>query len=406
MKKIFLVDGDSVYTYQNLLDDIKNRDWFYKSFKYKNLYDFYVNFIIGLASGASLTLLDHDISDAEVESLSIENLNEKGKVTKDIPNTFGELVDLINQSSSEISIFTSGTTGQPKKVTHSITSLTRGVRQSDNHSSDIWGFAYNPTHMAGLQVFFQAFMNTNTLINIFEKERSEILDAIGKYGITHISATPTFYRLLRPVEKTYPEVKRISFGGERSNEELYKAISSMFTNAKITNIYASTEAGTLFASKGESFLIPEKIKHLVKVIDDELLLHKSLVGNSDSFTFKNDYYHTGDIIEWIREEEGLFKFKSRKNEMVNVGGYKVNPAEVEDAIRKIPFIKDVKVYGKPNSILGNVLCADIVSEHGDPSGDKEYILSNLKNELQDFKIPRRIIFVEKIDLTRTGKIKR
>ena len=73
------------------------------------------------------------------------------------------------------------------------------------------------------------------------------------------------------------------------------------------------------------------------MVDDELLLHKSLLGKSDDFSFSDGYYHTGDIIEWINQEERLFKFKSRKNELINVGGYKVNPGEVENVILRMKF---------------------------------------------------------------------
>ena len=75
-------------------------------------------------------------------------------------------------------MFTSGTTGQPKKVVHSIQTLTRSVRRGEKYNNQIWAYAYNPTHMAGLQVFFQAFENLNTLINVFNRTRSEIFNLI------------------------------------------------------------------------------------------------------------------------------------------------------------------------------------------------------------------------------------
>ena len=70
--------------------------------------------------------------------------------------------------------------------------------------------------MAGLQVFFQAFENQNTLVNVFSLARNEVYSLIEKYSVTHISATPTFYRLLLPFEKEYSSVQRITFwGGEK-----------------------------------------------------------------------------------------------------------------------------------------------------------------------------------------------
>jgi acyl-coenzyme A synthetase/AMP-(fatty) acid ligase len=170
-------------------------------------------------------------------------------------------------------------------------------------------------------------------------------------------------------------------------------------------VYASTEAGSLFAAKGDCFQIPSTIIDKFKVKDDELLIHKSLLGKSDSFIFDDDYYHSGDLIEWVNKESGLFRFKSRKNELINVGGYKVNPSEVEEAINALDGVKQSLVYGKANSVLGNVLCAEILLNDGASLCELD-IRKALKNKLQDFKIPRRIKFVEAFTLTRTGKLKR
>ena len=179
----------------------------------------------------------------------------------------------------------------------------------------------------------------------------------------------------------------------------------MTPTAKINNVYASTEAGSLFAAKGDCFQIPEKIRDKFTVVDDELLIHKSLLGRSDSFKFEGNYYHSGDLIEWVDKEQGLFRFKSRKNELINVGGYKVNPGEVENVLRAIDGVKQVLVYGRANSVLGSVLCADIQLEDSSELTNVD-IKKALTSQLQDFKIPRRIKFVEQFELTRTGKLKR
>ena len=133
--------------------------------------------------------------------------------------------------------------------------------------------------------------------------------------------------------------------------------------------------------------------------------HKSLLGSSDSFTFSGEFYHSGDLIEWVDEDGGVFRFKNRKNEMINIGGYKVNPGEVEDILLSIDGVQQVLVYGKSNSVLGNILCADIMKDTNSLLTELD-IRTALKDQLQDFKIPRRIKFVKSLALTRTGKLKR
>lgn len=402
---MFLIDNDKSYSYDDLLQSLNMSSEYCPLYKTSDIYSYFVNLIKALAASKPLVLLDSDLNPAEIDGIDENLVNVKEEIDKKSYKSMGEIVEDIQNSTSEITIFTSGTTGQPKKVLHTVATLTRSVRSGERYVGQIWAYAYNPTHMAGLQVFFQAFENLNTLVNVFNKQRSEVYELINKHNITHISATPTFYRLLLPFEQEYKTVVRVTLGGEKSDSHLYENIKKIFPEAKINNVYASTEAGSLFAAKGDCFQIPEKIRDKFEVVDDELLIHKSLLGKSDSFKFEGDYYHSGDLIEWVDKESGLFRFKSRKNELINVGGYKVNPGEVENILLSIEGVKQVLVYGKANSILGNVLCADIQLEDGVLLTDVE-IKKALRSQLQDFKIPRRIKFVEQMSLTRTGKLKR
>lgn len=401
---VFLYD-DKAYSYDDLLQAINGSGTYYPLFKSKEQFPYFANLVKALAASMPLTLIDSDINASEIDGVSEEDINVEKTFEARNYSSMDDVVDALLQSQSEITIFTSGTTGQPKKVVHSISTLTRAVRLGEKYQNQVWAYAYNPTHMAGLQVFFQAFENQNTLVNVFGKAREDVYAQIADKQITHVSATPTFYRLLLPFEKSYESVVRVTLGGEKSDQHLYDSIAKIFPNAKINNVYASTEAGSLFAAKGDCFQIPESIRDKFMIEDDELLIHRSLLGSSESFKFTDDFYHSGDLIEWVDKETGLFRFKSRKNELINVGGYKVNPGEVEVAIMGIEGVRQAMVYGKANSILGNVLCADVVLEPGFTLTELD-IKKVLGAQLQDFKVPRRIKFVEEISLTRTGKMKR
>lgn len=402
---MFLFDKTETYSYHRLLKEINERDSYFPLLQTDEVFDYFVNFVKALVCNQSIILIDSDMNPSEIENIDSCQINVPLKIGASSIASMNDVIKTVMGSKSEITLFTSGTTGQPKKVIHTVSTLTRYVRTGDKYKGQIWAYAYNPTHMAGLQVFFQAFVNQNTLVNVFNQSRDEIYLQIENKGITHISATPTFYRLLLPYEKSFDSVIRVTFGGEKSDHHLYESIQRIFPNAKINNVYASTEAGSLFAAKGDAFQIPATIKNLIKVVDEELLIHKSLLGTSDSFLYDDDFYHSGDLIEWIDQEHGLFKFKSRKNELINVGGYKVNPGEVENLILDIGGIKQAYVYGKANSILGNVLCADVVLQDNAIVTELD-IRQRLEKSLQSFKIPRRIKFVERIELTRTGKQKR
>ena len=399
---IFLAETFSEITYHQLIEDLNQKTECFNHFFYEDIYSFYLNLLFAITQNQDLVLVDTDWS---FEEISNYNISPDERIAIENPvkiQSAEELASVIIKSQSTLTLFTSGTTGQPKKIKHSLQNLLRNIKINENQKNLVWGFAYNPTHMAGLQVFLQAIVNGNSLVNIFNNSRVEIFEKIKKYSITNISATPTFYRLLLPIEETYPTVKRITLGGEKSDEKLLDNIQKLFPEAKINNVYASTEAGAIFSAHGEYFKIKSHLENLIKVEENELYLHQSLLGKSDELDEIKDFYATGDLIEWIDENQKIFKFVSRKNELINVGGYKVNPNEVEEVLLQNSKIKNAKVFGKPNAVLGNILSAEIVVFENQELEEAE-IRSYLEDKLQNYKIPRRISFVEEIGLTRTGK---
>lgn len=395
-------------SYNDLWKDLISIKSFNPYFKEPDFYNIFLNLTYSLIRGEEITICDSDFSDDEVANLLGGDLeiDSNVKKVKPLDISFSDFINSINpQSISKhwsITLFTSGTTGQPKKVSHTVDSILRGIRIDNKFSDDTWGFAYNPTHIAGIQVFFQALFNFNSIVRLFNLEKKMILDEIDSNAITNISATPSFYRLLLPTKKPFPSVKSITSGGESFDKQLLQNVNSSFPKAKVRNVYASTEAGTIFASEGDIFYIKESQKGFVKIHNHELLIHKDLLGKSDSLKLDGNWYHTGDIVEEI--EPGVsFKFQSRKDEMINVGGYNVNPEEVEDMMRSLPEIKEALVYSKKNSVLGNIVYADAI-----PLEDvsEDYVRGFLSKRLQEHKIPRIIRFVERFEYTRTGKIKR
>ena len=239
---------------------------------------------------------------------------------------------------------------------------------------------------------------------VFQYSKSEIIDVIIKNKITNISATPTFYRLITPMEKPLKHLKKVSLGGEKSSQNLVDKLSISFPNAKILNIYASTEAGTIFSTSGKYFkIVPEKAQY-VKIKNNELLINKKLLGQGNGIDNKEMWYRTGDLVKIIDKKTNEFVFTSRKNEMINVGGNNVNPIEVEGVIDQIDGVEKSFIYGKPNPILGNMLYVKIKLNNN--SLTELSLKRELNNKLEKFQVPRRIEFVDSIPVTRSGKLKR
>ena len=409
--ELFFADigSNTTISWKELLKDL-NRSTTYNPYCYhSDFYEIFKHIILSLLLEEELILLDSDFSDEEVEKLTgRSNFSSFTKIIdpRKLPviSLKNELISKIKNTGPQwnITLFTSGTTGLPKKVKHTFQSLNRFVKITEKNTDDVWGFAYNPTHIAGIQVFFQALLNGNSIIRLFGLSTDLVFNSIEQYGITHISATPTFYRLLYPINKIFPNVVRITVGGEKFDEKTIDKLKPAFPNSKITNVYASTEAGTLFAAKRDVFTVKAEMKEFVKIENNQLFIHKYMMGLTENEI--NSWYNTGDIVEIVSENPLQFRFVSRKNEIINVGGYKVNPNEVEEAIRTINGISDVRVFAKSNSVLGNIICCEIVKI--DENLDEAKIRSFLQTQLQEYKIPRFIKFVNELSTTRTGKIKR
>lgn len=236
----FLVDRNVSLSYEDILQYINHTDSYTDCYIYPDLRSFFLNWIFALVNEKNIALMDSDLSEKEIVSNDL-TVNQLIKI--DNPkkiNSVNELVNSIRNSNSEITLFTSGTTGFTRKFTHPLKNLIRKINVSDERKNDVWGFAFNPTHVAGVQVFFQAILNQNLLVNVFTESKDFIINAINEFKITNLSSTPTFYRLLLPLNQSFDSVKKITIGGEKSDNHLISQVERYFPSARINNVYGST----------------------------------------------------------------------------------------------------------------------------------------------------------------------
>lgn len=382
--------------------------------KAEDPYILFLNLIRNFLNNKNSIILDSDFSELELNKLDItsddiqkENYFQPSLVKK--YEDFKHILDFLDKNKHQlfIQIFTSGTTGNPKKVSQTLFNITRSVKIDSVYQDNIWAFAYNPSHFAGLQVFFQALYNENKIVYVFNQDFEFNYKALVDNNSSHLSCTPTFLKmLLQYISIPNKNIRSITLGGEKFDERIVKSIDKFFPNAVVKNVYASTEAGSLLRAKDGYFEIPARYQKLIKIVDNELLIKDELLGDGENFEISDGWYHTGDIIEFNDSLENQFKFISRKTEIINVGGYKVNPVEIENLIKEVKGVKDVIVFGRKNSLMGNVIEADILKDPTISEVDVKNEIKSAIKVLQDFKHPRIIKFVDKFELTRSGKLKR
>jgi acyl-coenzyme A synthetase/AMP-(fatty) acid ligase len=366
---------------------------------YSDFLSFQLHLIKASVFCSKVLISDRGISPAQVESLNIEphslSLNgiQKG---------------LLSNNNLRYTLQSSGTTGEPKTVHQEFSNLLRYIKIDPKYESAKWLSTFSPSHISGLQVFFQSFLNSSIFYSGFEAHPQDICATIASEKISNISWTPTsFLNALPYLKPPFPSVRTVTFGGEKLTPNVLNLSKSIFSGATIKNIYASTEFGSLLDSSDVSFKIKKELNQLVKIENSEIHVHKSLCADF-GYEFKEEWYPTGDLVSSLGGEE--FIVIGRKSETFNVGGYNVSPSEIEAIIGELPFIQAVKVYGRRNSVLGKIVCADvmisasILAEECSAKFIQE-IKDVCKKHLPDWKIPRIIKIVPELNVSRTGKHK-
>jgi acyl-coenzyme A synthetase/AMP-(fatty) acid ligase len=325
----------------------------------------------------------------------LNNLCESVKV-----HSIDDIIDHVtkNKDSLNFKINTSGTTSTPKIISVKISNCIRHVISKKQENKCIWGMGYPVGSFASTQVFFQSLINKDTIVYLFGLNFKSLDKIFSHYNITNLSCTPTFLSmLLINLRKEYPSVKKITTGGEKMKENLIRTFKKIFISAEYINIYASTETGSLLYSNSNYFSIPEKYNHHLKIENGTLWVHKSLLNECSQIM--DDWYDTNDLVEFVNEFQ--FKFISRSNGYLNTGGFRVSPSEMEDKIMAIRGVIDVHIFGKQNSLLGTIICADIIGE----DISVQYIKSELSKFSEKHEIPQVIRVVNSFEHTTNGKRK-
>jgi len=395
--RIFYYDASNgqTYSYSDLFKSLNMTSYEYENIYSNDIYRFFNRLLKSIILNKPQILIDNDSTLDPVNNDSGKNVHI---------SSFDHFKEMLENSKSEIGLFTSGTTKKPSLIIHTVDKFINNARIGSKYSNNIWGFSYNPTHMAGMQVFFQAILNGNQIVDIYKKSKHHIIESLLKSEVTHLSGTPTFFRLLVPMSEKFTAVSKVTLGGEPTSNNLINILKSIFPNAKFNNIFASTEAGTIFASSDDTFNINDKIEPYIKIVNNELIIHKSILGKSDKI--KTDWYKTGDIVEVICDNPKKVKFISRKKEVINVGGEKVNPNEVESIINSHPKVSFSKVFGKKNSVTGFLVVCQIKKIKNSKLSENDIREYLFNKGLEHYKIPRLINFIDQIETTKTGKIKR
>jgi acyl-coenzyme A synthetase/AMP-(fatty) acid ligase len=326
---------------------------------------------------------------------------------------------LTGRRATEWVLLTSGTSGDPKMVVHTLATLTNAFISTSSQSPiQNWATFYDIRRFGGLQIFLRALAGRGSL-TLHEPEESvdDFLARAGAEGVTHISGTPTHWRLalMNPGAATRMRPIYVRLSGEVADRAVFDGLKLLYPSAQLVDAYASTEAGLAFeVSDGlEGFsasrIGAEQNGVTIQIVEGSLRIRSDRTAlrylGDQALLDADGFVDTGDLVERSGDR---YLFLGRRGGIINVGGAKVNPEEVEAAINQHPAVRVCLVKARKNPITGAVVVADVELKNGEaPSPEiRREILALCANRLASYKVPALLRFVSSLPMTPSGKLDR
>jgi acyl-CoA synthetase (AMP-forming)/AMP-acid ligase II len=334
-------------------------------------------------------------------------------------------IDRQATTDTEWILLTSGTTGAPKLVAHTLSSLAGALPRQPPGTSVVWSTFYDIRRYGGLQIYLRAVLGGAPLVLSSPAESTaDFLLRAGALGVTHISGTPSHWRralMSGAAGALRPEYVRLS--GEVADQGLLDQLQDVYPNARIAHAFASTEAGVAFdvndglAGFPADYLETPRDGIELKVEDGTLRIrsHRTaarLLGSATAPLCGDDgFVDTGDLVEL---KEGRYYFRGRRGGVINVGGLKVYPEEVEGVLNADPRVRMSLVRPKKSPITGAIVVAEVVLEDSAGASLDAAATEHIKTELLEacrralpaHKVPARLSFVPSLTLSAAGKLVR
>jgi acyl-CoA synthetase (AMP-forming)/AMP-acid ligase II len=321
-------------------------------------------------------------------------------------------------------LLTSGTTGLPKLVSHTFATLSGALTgHGDPDTGLVWATFYDIRRFGGLQILLRALLGGNSMVLSQADESTDtFLTRATSHRVTHISGTPSHWRralLCDAITRFDPKYVRLS--GEIADQAILDRLRTVFPRAQISHAFASTEAGVAFdvadgrAGFPASWINGDAAPVHLKVRDGTLRIKSNrtatqYVGAGAKALFDDQgFVDTADMVE-LRDDR--YYFVGRKDGMINVGGLKVHPEEIESVINVHPAVRMSRARARSSPFIGSVVAVDVVADLG--SNESIATVETLKREilqvclqrLPRHKVPATIRFVQSIQLNDAGKVAR
>ena len=348
------------------------------------------------------------------EFLAIAQAEVYIKITSDDEATFSfretkadhELFTVLRERGHPgLILFSSGSTGKSKAAVHDMVDLLDKFRVPRHSFRTISFLLYD--HIGGVNTLLYTLANGGCLVTVENRSPDSVLRAVERYNVDLLPTSPTVRNLILLSEawRRYDlsSLKTVSYGTEPMPESTLKRFHEIFPEIRLLQTYGLSEVGILRSKSRSSDSLWVKIGgegFETRVVDGILHIkaQSAMLGylNAPSPFTEDGWFNTQDAVE---VEGEYMRILGRKSELINVGGEKVYPAEVEGVIQEVPGVVEASIFGSPNPITGQIVCARITpsEEISTPEARKQLvrdIKKHCRENLQNYKVPVKVDFVE------------
>lgn len=308
------------------------------------------------------------------------------------------LTQFLKEDEAGLVLTTSGTTGTPKFVLHRFRLLLEKYLKLRTRLKTVLVFPLH--HVSGLETFISVVSAGGTIFFPEDNRPETVLQTIGQHQVDFIACTPSYLKLLllQPTgAQQLSSLQFINLGGEKTSKADLCNFKLRLPSVKFYQAFGTTETTNLrtYTNHEETFSLGQ-IGEDYSVRDGELFLRKpdSLVGFLDKPDSLEEWIPTGDKVELL--QNGALAFEKRHTTLINVGGEKVNPEEVEEVLKNYAGVMDVHVFAERNNLLGQIVAADIFTSE---ILSKKAIRSFCREKLPEYKVPFKLYFKNSIETT-------
>ncbi|MCA9399071.1 MAG: AMP-binding protein, partial [Candidatus Omnitrophica bacterium] len=291
-------------------------------------------------------------------------------------------------------LFSSGSTGKSKAVVHDFVSILNKYKKPRKSLRAVTFLLYD--HIGGINTLFYLLANGGCVITVQDRNPDTVLSTIERYRVELLPTSPTFLNLILLSEAyqnfDLSSLKRITYGTEPMPESTLKRLHAVFPDVDILQTYGLSEVGILSSKSKSSDSLWMKVGgegFQTRVVDGILHIkaESSMLGylNAPSPFTEDGWFNTQDAVE---EDGEYIRVLGRISDLINVGGQKVYPAEVESVIQQMDNVIEVSVFGENNPITGQIVCARVTPRV--EQEEKEFIKSikkHCRSHMESFKVP-------------------